>query len=309
VDLKSLRAFCGVADAGSFSRAATALDVAQSVLSRQVSALEVELGGRLLHRSGRGASTTELGEAVRGRAKALLAEAEQLLLVARGVRDKPSGSVSLGVVPGVAHPLVSRLSARLRRGYPLIRLRVYDAYSGQVEEWLASGHVEIGLFQRFRAGKVPGAEKVLQSDMMLVAPRGHPATRQKEVPLRVIGGLPLALPVRLVPVLAELAARQRIVLNVVLEGSTSAIIMDAVARSGLCGVFARHHLERQKSGQFSASRIVKPAIGQTTWLAVGTRRPATVAVRVVARLVREIMLEEGRLASERVGAQAAAPDS
>jgi hypothetical protein len=84
--------------------------------------------------------------------------------------------------------------------------------------------------------------------------------------------------------------------------------MDAVARSGLCGVFANHHLERQKSGQFSASRIVKPAIGQTTWLAVGTRRPATVAVRAVARLVREVMLEEGRAtaAGASPGPQAAA---
>ena len=296
--MKGLRAFCSVAEHGSFSRAAAALGVAQSVLSRQVSALEIELGARLFYRSGRGATPTELGEAVRRRAKSLLMDSEQLLLEARGVRDNPAGSVDLGVVPAITHPLVGHLSARLRRDYPLIRLRVYEAYSGQIEDWLASGRVEVGLLHRFRTGKVRGADKVLQSELMLVSPRGHPATRHEQVPFRALGELPLAIPVRptaLVAMLAELAARQHIQLNIVLEGSTATIIMEAVVRSGLCAVFARYYAERQmKSGEISASRIVKPAIVQTTWLALGTQHSATVAARVVAKLVREIMLEQGR---------------
>jgi len=301
MDLKGLRAFCNVAEFGSFSRAATALGVAQSVLSRQVSALEIELGARLFYRTGRGATPTELGEAVRGRAKSLLADSEQLLLDARGVRDNPAGNVDLGVVPAITHLLVGRLSARLRRDYPLIRLRVYEAYSGQIEDWLASGRVDIGLFHRFGSGKARGAEKVLQSEQMLVSPRGHPATRRKEVPLRVLDGLPLATPVRPAPVVAalsDLAARQRIRLNIVLEGSTSTIIREAIVHSGLCAVFARHYVERElKSEEFSASRIIKPVFVQTTWLAVGTQHPATVAARTVARLVREIMLEQDRTKS------------
>jgi len=296
MDLKGLRAFCSVAESGSFSRAAAALGVAQSVLSRQVSALEIELGARLFYRSGRGVTLTDLGDAVRQRAKSLLMDSEQLLLEARGVRDNPAGTVDFGVVPAITHPLVGRLFERLKHDYPLIRLRVYEAYSGQIEDWLANGRIEIGLFHRFRAGRVRGAEKVLQSELMLVSPRGHPATRHKEVPFRALGGLPLAIPLRptaLVSALADLAARQRIQLNIALEGSTATIIMEAVARSGLCAVFARHYAERQmKSAEISASRIVKPTIVQTTWLALGTQRSATVAARVVVRLVREIMLEK-----------------
>ena len=69
MDLKGVRAFCSVAEGGSFSRAAAALGVAQSVLSRQVSALEGELGGRLFHRTGRGVQATELGQALLPRAR------------------------------------------------------------------------------------------------------------------------------------------------------------------------------------------------------------------------------------------------
>jgi DNA-binding transcriptional LysR family regulator len=295
MDLKALRAFCLVAEHGSFSRAAAVLGVAQSALSRQVSALEQELGGRLFYRTGRGASPTELGESLRPRARSLLAESEQLLVQARGLKDSPAGTVDLGVVPGAAQPLVSRLTARLQRDFPRIRLRAHEAYSGQVEDWLASGRIEIGLFNRYRTGSVRGAERVLRSEMMLVSARGHPATRESEVPFRALADLPLAGPVQpnaLVALLAELAARQRVHLNMVLEGSSTSIIREAVARSGVCTILPRHYVEREMEAEkFSASRIVKPAIPQTTWLALSTQRPATIAARMVARLVREIVLE------------------
>ena len=71
--------------------------------------------------------------------------------------------------------------------------------------------------------------------------------------------------------------------------------MEVVARSGLCAVVARHYVEGQMdSGEFSVSKIIKPAIVQTTWLAIGTQHPASVATRVVGRLVGEIMREKSR---------------
>ncbi len=293
MDLKELRAFCSVAAGGGFSRAAAALGVAQSVLSRQVSALEAELGGRLFHRTGRGVLPTELGLALLPRAKAVLAESEQLVVEAGGMRGSPIGSVDLGVVPGWAQPLISTLCSRLLRDYPRVRLRVHEAYSGQVEEWVATGRVEVAIFNRYRRGVVRGAEPVMRGDMMLVGPRGHAALRHNDVPFRALEGVALAAPVwpnGLTSVMVEHAARQGISLNFVMEGSSSAILREAVARSGLCTVFPRGFTEREMAGPlFAASRIVKPAIEQTTWLAVGTHRPASLAVRTVARLVREIL--------------------
>ena len=156
MDLKGVRAFCSVADGGGFSRAAASLGVAQSVLSRQVSALESELGGRLFHRTGRGVQATELGASLLPRAKALLAEAEQLAIEARGQRSSPSGTVDLGIVPGWAQPLITTLVQQLMADYPRIRLRVHEAYSGQVEDWMASGRVEVAVFNRYRRGVVRG---------------------------------------------------------------------------------------------------------------------------------------------------------
>lgn len=296
LDLKGVRAFCSVADGGGFSRAAASLGVAQSVLSRQVSALESELGGRLFHRTGRGVQPTELGASLLPRAKALLAEAEQLAIEAHGQRSSPSGTVDLGIVPGWAQPLITTLVQQLMADYPRIRLRVHEAYSGQVEEWIATGRIEVAVFNRYRRGAVRGAEAVSRTDMVLVGPKGHPLLRQKEVPFRALHGVPMCGPVRpnaLTSAMAELATRQGIELNTVLEGSSSSILREAIAACGLCTVFPQPFVERQMvAPTFAWARIVKPAFEQTTWLAVGTQRPATLAGRTVARLIRQILTEK-----------------
>jgi DNA-binding transcriptional LysR family regulator len=292
MDLKGVRAFCAVAEGGGFGRAAASLGVAQSVLSRQVSALESELQGRLFHRTGRGAQLTDLGVALLPRAQALLAEAEQLALQARGERSSPAGTVDLGIVPGWAQPLVSTLVARLLADYPRIRLRVHEAYSGQVEEWVANGRIEVAVFNRYRRGVVRGAEIVARTEMVLVGPKGHPLLKHKAVPFRALGEVALCGPVRpnaLTTVMAELAAQHGVRLNTVLEGSAASILREAVARCGLFTIFPRPFVERELAASLGWARLVKPSIQQITWLAVGTQRPATVAARTVARLARQIL--------------------
>jgi LysR family nitrogen assimilation transcriptional regulator len=296
MELKTLQAFCSVAEHGSFGRAAAALGLAQSVLSRQVSALEAELGGRLFHRTGRGAVLSEFGTALVARARAVLAESGQLAAEARGERDSPSGTVDVGIVPGWAQPLVTTLTNDLVARYPRIRLRVHEGYSGQIEAWLASGQIQVAVFNRYRGGTVRGAERVARSPMMLVGPKGHPALRGREIAFRELGAVALCGPLRpngMTTVMLEVASRLGISLNFVLEGSSSGILRHAVEQCGLCTVFPRPFVEREMAGsRFSAVRIVKPSLEQMTWLAVGSHRPATIAVRTVAGLTRRILTRD-----------------
>lgn len=78
MDLKNWKCFCAVAEAGSLSRAAQSLEIAQSALSRQIGMLEDECGALLFHRTGRGVVLTTLGEVVRPKARALLEAADRL---------------------------------------------------------------------------------------------------------------------------------------------------------------------------------------------------------------------------------------
>jgi LysR family nitrogen assimilation transcriptional regulator len=302
MDLRTLRTFCSVAAHGSFTRAAAAEGVAQSVLSRHIAALEASVGTRLLHRTGRGVIATEVGERLLPRAKALLAETDAFHDSARGLASDPRGVVDIAMVPAAARVLFGPLCVRLQRDYPRIRLRALEGYSGQVEDWLATGRVDIGIFNSYRSGAVRDAQLLARSSMLLVSAHGHPATRAPTIPFRALDGLPLAGPTQpnsMLAMLAGLAASQHIELRLVLEAGSTEIIRDALLHSDLCTIYPPQVVARDVArGVLAASRIVKPVIVQKTWLATGTQHPLSDAARIVAHAVREVAEERGPSAPE-----------
>src|SRR5690606_34401659 len=144
------RCFVLAAEQGSLSSAASALGVAQSALSRQVSQLESLLGCRLFHRTGRGVSLTEIGEAILPRAQLMLLTAGQLADAGLARRSRPAGHDTVSMLPALSRALVSKVLRRLQSGYPEIRLKAVEAYSGEGENMLAEGRADIGIFIRYR---------------------------------------------------------------------------------------------------------------------------------------------------------------
>ena len=291
LDLRALRAFASVAEHGSLTRASAALEVAHSALSRRISALEAELGGRLFHRTGRGATPTEFALALLPRARAMLADNDTLRAEAQGEQTSPAGTVTLGLVPAVVRPLVNSLVLRLKKEFPRIRLCALEAYSGQVEDWLNTGRVDIGIFNRYGRAKVRGAEQFAESSLVVVAAR-QPGAVPAEWPFRGLAGLPLVLPPRpnsMTATVADLALRHQIKLDVVLEAASSSLVRDAVAHAGLATLVPKYFAEREYAGaEFTRIPVVKPTIRQQAWLALTSQRPASLAVRAVARMVLEM---------------------
>jgi LysR family nitrogen assimilation transcriptional regulator len=289
--LASLRAFVGVADHGSLTRSAAASGAAPSALSRQVAALEGEVQARLFHRTGRGVVLTDVGRRLLPRAKALLAESEALLGELRGEGTSPAGTVELAVVPAV-RPVVARLCARLQQDYPRIRLKAHEAFSGQVEAWVSSGTVDLGLFNRYTRAAVPGAEALLRSPMVLIGRKGQPVVRAAEVPFRRLAGVPLAIPIRpnaLIAMMETIAQRHRITLDFGFESGSEAQIMEAITGAGLCTVVPQHlALRDYGASRYGWSLLTEPRLDQVTWMQVTSARPASPAMRVVASLVREL---------------------
>lgn len=295
LDLKLLHAFCCVATHGSFTRAAAAEGLIQSILSRRVSTLESAIGARLLHRTGRGVVPTEFGERLLPRAKTLLADIDSFLDVGGGMVGDLRGIVDIGVVPAARH-LIGGLVARLARDQPRVRLRAVEGYSGEVEDWLATGRIDIGMFNRYQGRTVRDAELLIRDEMLLVSAPGHPATSGTQVPFKSLDDLPLGIPTQpnsLVAMLSVLATNHHIHLNLALEAGSTAIIRDVIMQSEICTVSPSRVFARElATGELSASRIVNPLLVQTTWLALGTQRPLSEAARLAARLTREIALTQ-----------------
>lgn len=292
MDIRQLKTFVDVATNGSYARTAAIVGVAQSALSRQVSALERSIGDRLFHRTGRGVVLTELGERMLPRARALVADADAWTEAARGERAQPHGEVTLGVVPVASRGLIASITGELRNSLPGIRLRALEAYSGQVEEWLAAGRVEIGIYNRYRRGRIANAEVLARTEVHLITRRSHPMARRREVAVRSLAEIPLALPVRpnsLTSVLTGLAASQHFDLDIRFEAGSTPLIRDVMLASDLATISPREVFSREiASGELSAIPIVRPKILQTTWMSLSSHHPPSDAAKIVARLIRQM---------------------
>ena len=104
--LTSLTAFVRVADSGGFSAAGRRLNMSTTMVSNHVLALEERLGARLLNRTTRKVSLTEVGKAYYDRAIQILADIEQADDIAGALQSTPRGTLRLSTVEATAIDLV-----------------------------------------------------------------------------------------------------------------------------------------------------------------------------------------------------------
>lgn len=297
-DLHKWRAFVAIGELGSLTRAALFLDSNQSLLSRQINALERECGTRLFNRTGRGVELSESGERIFPQVKALLADAERLEAEIRGEAKAPSGRVTLGLLPSLGMPLVGRLFARAREALPAVSLKVLEGSSGQVEEWLADARVDIAILYRYGA-TLPEAEQSLAVvDSYLLGAPGDRLTAQAEVGFDALDGLPFVLPSApngLRTALDAIARQRHIELAPVIEADSLPLQKGLVASERLYTVLPIHAAWSEvKEHRLQAARIVEPPFRRTIAMALSKSKGPARAVMAVASLVTDIVTEMAR---------------
>jgi LysR family nitrogen assimilation transcriptional regulator len=122
VQLRQLRYFAGIVEAGSFSRAALMLHVAQPALSQQITELEMDLGVPLLRRSARGTQPTAAGELLYREAVSILGRIGQLSHLLHSAGPEIEGPVTIGVSSTLAS-LLKPLIQACRDAFPKVVLR------------------------------------------------------------------------------------------------------------------------------------------------------------------------------------------
>ncbi len=304
--LPKLVSFVRVAECGSFSAAALLLDIAHSGLSRQVQELETELGYRLLQRTGRGVRLTEQGRRLYEQARVLIAQAEAVHDEARTLRGLPVGTVTIGL-PGSASLLLgSSLLVEASRKYPQVRLRLIEGLSSSVEEMLAVGRIDFGLFFAPASLAPRKAEALFASDLHLVGRAGDPALARASVPTTKLDGLRLILPGRpnaIRMAVEDACAKSRVVCNVAYEADSLSTMKRAVEVGAGYTVTSWDAVAREvKAGVLAASRLTKPTLGRVLYLETARHRPATMAARVILDAVRELAASARRQSELRLRA-------
>ena len=126
MELRHLRYFVAVADAGSVSRAATQLRVTQPALSRQIRDLETELGLPLFDRVGRRLQLTAAGETLLARTRDVLRAAESLREEAGALAGGATGTLRLGATAQTLESLISAFLVGFRRQWPGVDVRLIE---------------------------------------------------------------------------------------------------------------------------------------------------------------------------------------
>ena len=287
--------FLSVALSGSFSRAASALDMPQSMVSRSIAQLEMQCGERLFRRTGRGVELTEFGEQTLPRVARLTADAEALADDIRSVRGQPIGEVRIGLLPSAVKRYAGPLFAAARAHLPGVRLHFTEGASAQLEEHLREGRLDMALVLREEESAVGDAHIVARVPLHLVGPRGEaplgaPKVRQvREVPLASLSGLPLVVPSRphlLRARLDRLAAEHGLDLNVAVEADSVDLQYAVVAAGG--GFAIASVLPGQLGDELTSARIVQPTLERFVVLVESPRRPATRATEAIKHLIHHV---------------------
>ena len=145
MELRQLRYFVSVVDAGSITRACDSLHVVQSAVSHQLRLLEEELGSGLLLRSGLGISPTPAGTALYSHARTILKQVEDAKSSVAFEESHIGGSVVIGLAGSTAQLCAVPILAAARTTYPDVHLSVHEGASNQLVASLAAGKIDIAI--------------------------------------------------------------------------------------------------------------------------------------------------------------------
>ncbi|MDX2223671.1 MAG: LysR family transcriptional regulator [Rhodospirillaceae bacterium] len=186
MELRQLRHFLAVVDAGSFSRAAAALHVSQPSLSVSVRQLEREVGERLLVRGPHGAAPTPAGALFARHARSVLREADKAVEEVGRLRSLRQGRVTFGLTAVFSTFIAPAAIAAFHRAHPGIDV-VADVSThpwAQIEDNIAAGAWDFA-FALLRPDSVSNealtVEPLAEFESGVYAAANHPLARRARV--------------------------------------------------------------------------------------------------------------------------------
>ncbi|PYJ41386.1 MAG: hypothetical protein DME86_08760 [Verrucomicrobia bacterium] len=183
IEIRHLRYFLAVAEAGSFSRAADRLGISQPSVSQQMRDLETALRVVLFQRRGKRILLTPRGLIFQEHARAILRQLENFLQELNSEPGQLRGTLHLGVVPILNVPLVPQLVGMFTADHPGISLIVEEISSTEIETALEEGRMDVGLGFLTRHSPNLRYECLCTDEFALVVSEAHPWSNRRVIPL------------------------------------------------------------------------------------------------------------------------------
>lgn len=317
MDIRQLRYFLTIVEEGSLSRAAAVLHVAQPSLSIHIRNMEADLGTALLFRSARGVVPTEAGVILLRHARAVLAQIALAEEEIRRAEAEPEGEVRLGLPATLGQILAVPLITAVHQTYPKIRLRISEAMSGFVLDWLEEARIDLALLYARPLSSAIESHPLMEEELRFLGSasaqaKGLPPPGQP-VSLATALGLPLILPGagHGLRALIETAAQGEGLLTEPMIDVDSYSTIKALVAEGLgFSILPETAVAREAAaGILQIWPLGEPGLRRSVYLAHASDRPLGQAVRVVqdmaVRVLRELVVQ-GRWSGARLLGEASA---
>lgn len=288
-DLNQLAIFVQVAEAGSLTRASKLSGTVQPVLSRQISNLEIDLGGKLFNRTGRGFELTEFGETFLPKAQSLLDHAASLKAETHSQLGEISGEVRVGMLAAFSGSLGMATLLETRDTLPRVRLKFYEGTIGRIEEWLDDGRIDIAVNYRDSQISMGDEVRIGTVGTYLVGPPGSPVLQNDTIRFADIADLPLILSASssgLRITLDNLSVKYGVDLNVVCEVDSVRLHMDLACRGiGFAIMTPQAIRMKLQEEEVSFARIVEPEIQRHIVIGTSVKKVPSAATRKIIEIL------------------------
>ena len=183
-DLRQLEYFCAVARTGNFTKAAEELGIAQPSLSEQIARLEQCLGGALLERLNRRIELTPLGEAILGKAQALLDDAAAMQDYFERAKGGVRGALRVGAIPTILPYFVAPLLRGFTERYEEVDLQVREGTTAELVRQVLDGMIDVAVVSLPVEGAGLVMKELFREPLYLAVPEGHRLARAEKAQLR-----------------------------------------------------------------------------------------------------------------------------
>ena len=263
MEIRELRSFIRVARAGSLSRAAAELYVAQPALSRQIAKLEAEIGVPLFVRHGRGVRMTAAGARLLERAEMITHLLNETAEEVRASADEERGHLAVGLPPTMSALIGAELTREFRTQWPNVSLHVREGLSTSLQEWVMDRRVDLAVVYNQPPLEAFQIQPLYSEPMMLIGPPGD-GGGSRSYHIRDLANTPLILPGmphsnRLL--VEQAAAQHGVRLRVALEVDSVALTKQLVKSGEGYSILAYIAVQQEiASGELIAHRIERPSI-------------------------------------------------
>ncbi|MDC2866833.1 LysR family transcriptional regulator [Bacillus sp. BP-3] len=181
MELRHLKTFIIVAESGGFTRAGERLGYTQSTITNHIQSLEEAIGSPLFDRLGKKIVLTEVGEHMLSYAQKILALSNEALESSQ-MNGKPSGTIRIGANESLMIYRLPVILYEFKKKYPQVHIILQPSESQELHNELKSGKFDFALFTNpEKLGVDIVTRSLVRETIVLVAPPGHPLTKQKVV--------------------------------------------------------------------------------------------------------------------------------